>query len=494
MATAATSRSVRRPDPNTLVIFGASGDLTSRKLIPALYQLLEAKLLPEHFAIVGFSRTEFTDHEFRDRMHEALKEHLDDFNEDVWKVFSEMLHYIPAGDHDEAAYRKLKQELKEFDTTHQSEGNRLFYLATPPEAYAEILELIGSSGMAKADEGWTRIVIEKPFGRDLESAIALDETLHTCFDESQIFRIDHYLGKETVQNLFVLRFANGIAEPVWNRRYVDSVQITVAEELGVEHRAQYYDSAGAIRDMLTNHLLQLLALTAMEPPVAFESNVIRDEKVKVLHALEHGSVEFVRGQYRDGTINRRKVPSYHDEPDVPADSRTETFVAVKCFVENWRWAGVPFFLRTGKRMKKRASEIVIQFKHAPFLPFQSTAVKKIEPNRYVIRIQPDEGAALMINAKVPGPGDMKIVNVPMTFDYDESFRVEAPEAYLRLLLDAMLGDATLFTRSDEVRRQWMFVEPLLSVWGDLERYPAGSWGPAGADELLERDGRSWHVP
>jgi glucose-6-phosphate 1-dehydrogenase len=493
MSTTEASRRVRSPDPNTLVIFGASGDLASRKLIPALFELHTSKMLPERFAIVGFSRTDFSDVEFRDQMRAAL-ELTGTIDEEAWTTFADMLHYVPAGEHDAAAYRNLMKELAELDAQHRCEGNRLFYCATPPTAYFEILDLMAASGLATSAPGWTRVVVEKPFGRDLASARALDEKLHLCFTESQIFRIDHYLGKETVQNLFVLRFANGIAEPVWNRRYIDSVQITVAESLGVEHRARYYEEAGATRDMLTNHLLQLLALVAMEPPVAFEADVIRDEKVKVLHALEHGSVESVRGQYREGVVDGRKVLAYRDEEDVDPESRTETFVALRCFVENWRWAGVPFYLRTGKRLKKRATEIVIQFKQAPFLPFTSTAVKRLEPNRYVIRIQPDEGAALMINAKVPGPGEMQIVNVPMTFDYDESFRVPAPEAYLRLLLDAMLGDATLFTRSDEVMRQWMFVQPHLDVFGDLERYPAGSWGPAGADELIEREGRSWHVP
>jgi glucose-6-phosphate 1-dehydrogenase len=493
MARTRASR-IRIPDPCAIVIFGASGDLTSRKLIPALFDLKKDGLLPERFAVVGFSRTEMDDDAFRHAMHEALVADGEQVDEKTWETFVQALHYIPAGDHDEAAYRRLADELQELESKHETNANRLYYLATPPSAYLEILDLINLTGLAKA-AGWTRMVVEKPFGHDLESANELDERLHQCFDESQIFRIDHYLGKETVQNLFVLRFANGIAEPVWNRRYIDNIQITVGETLGVEHRARYYEEAGAIRDMLVNHVLQLLALTAMEPPVDFAADAIRDEKVKVLKALEHGSVDIVRGQYAPGFMEGQRVAGYREEEGVAQDSATETFVAVRCFVENWRWAGVPFYLRTGKRLAKRATELTVEFKQAPFLPFASSAVESLEPNRYVIKIQPEEGASLYINAKVPGPGQMRIRNVEMSFEYGEEFKHrETPDAYERLLLDAMLGDATLFTRTDEVIRQWQFVEPLLDDQRDPEPYAAGTWGPSSADRLLARDGRTWRDP
>jgi glucose-6-phosphate 1-dehydrogenase len=495
MSARAPKSRVRIPDPCALVIFGASGDLTARKLFPALYDLKVAKLLPDNFAVIGFSRTEMTDDQFRESMHDALAARGQPVDETVWSAFAPSIHYIPAGDHDEAAYRSLHNELQELDSKHETNGNRLYYLATPPSAYFEILDLMNLSGLAKGAGGWTRIVVEKPFGHDVDSARELDERLHQCFTEPQVYRIDHYLGKETVQNLFVLRFANGIAEPVWNRRYIDNVQITVAETLGVEHRARYYEEAGAIRDMMANHLLQLLTLTAMEPPVDFEQDAIRDEKVKVLRALEHGGVDIVRGQYRSGYVEGQKEPGYRDEEGVAPDSSTETYVAARCFVENWRWAGVPFYLRTGKRLPVRATEITVEFKQAPFLPFVSTAVDSLEPNRYVIKIQPQEGASLYVNAKVPGPGPMRIRNVEMRFDYGEEFKqAETPDAYLRLLLDAMLGDATLFTRSDEVVRQWEFVQPMLDDGRDPEPYAAGTWGPAAADRLLARDGRTWHDP
>ncbi len=481
----------RVPDPSVLVIFGASGDLTARKLVPALYDLAAQKLLPESFAVVGFARTSMSDPEFRERMREALASHAT-FDEEVWARFAPALHYICSGEHDEAAYRMLASRLENVDEHHGTRGNRLYYLATPPSAYEEILKLMRASGISRSPDGWTRIVVEKPFGRDVESARHLDEVLHACYDESQVFRIDHYLGKETVQNLFVLRFANGVAEPLWNRQYVDHVQITVAESLGVEHRAKYYEEAGAIRDMLTNHLLQVLTLTAMEPPVDFEADAIRNEKVKVLHALE--LIGFVRGQYASGTIDGTRVPGYTSEDGVSPESRAETFVAAEFRVDNWRWAGVPFYLRHGKRLPRRATEIVVQFKQAPFLPFASTAVHMLAPNRFVFDIQPDEGITLFINAKEPQPGEMRIRSVPMRFDYDHSFMRVSPDAYQRLLIDAMLGDATLFTRSDEVMRQWQIVEPMLDAYADLGAYPAGSWGPEGASDLIERDGREWYEP
>lgn len=487
---------MRTPDPCALVVFGASGDLTGRKIVPALYNLRLAKLLPERFALVGFARTETSSQEFARQLRGAAEEHsrTRPVDDGVWASFGEHIHYICAGTHDHAAYERLARELEHVDEERGTEGNRLYYLATPPSAYPEVAALLGEAGLAKPGKGWARVVVEKPFGRDLGSARELNACLHACFDEPQVFRIDHYLGKETVQNLFVFRFSNGIFEPVWNRRYVDHVQITVAESIGVEHRGAYYEEAGAIRDILQNHLLQLLALCAMEPPVDFEADALRDEKVKVLRAVQVSADHVVRGQYAGGVAEGTGVPGYGEEPGVGPGSRTETYVALKAFVDNWRWAGVPFYLRTGKRLPRRATEIAVAFKPAPFLPFVHTAVESLEANLLVIRIQPNEGIALRFGAKVPEPGEMRIRNVEMDFDYEETFTQDAPDAYERLLLDAMLGDATLFMRRDEVEMQWEIVEPLLDAGVEPARYPAGSWGPAEANRLIERDQRRWREP
>jgi glucose-6-phosphate 1-dehydrogenase len=485
---------VRVPEPCALVIFGASGDLASRKLIPALYNLALAHSLPEKLAVIGFARSEKSEEGFRDEMRKAIEEDSrSPIRDDVWEQFAPRLHYVCAKAHDHDAFEGLAHELEEADAKFGTEGNRLYYLATPPSAYEEVVAHIGEAGLARRDRGWSRIVIEKPFGRDKASAAELNDVVHAVFDESQVFRIDHYLGKETVQNLFVFRFANGIFEPVWNRRYVDHVQITVAESLGIEHRGGYYEESGATRDILQNHLLQLLSLTAMEPPVSFEADDIRGEKVKVLHALDYAGVgAFVRGQYTSGVVDGDKVPAYREEEGVSPNSETETFVAVKCMVDNWRWADVPWFLRTGKRLPRRVSEIAIHFKEAPFLPFEPSAVKGLEPNMIAIRIQPNEGISLRFGAKVPEPGEMRIRNVVMDFDYEESFGDEGADAYERLLLDAMLGDATLFTRADEVAMQWEFVEPLLHADEPPAPYPAGTWGPHQAYELIYP--RRWREP
>jgi glucose-6-phosphate 1-dehydrogenase len=486
---------VRVPDPCALVIFGASGDLTGRKLVPALYNLAVANALPPGFAVIGFARSEKSSETFRAQMRADLEAHSRTvpIRDDVWESFAPRIHYICAGAHDHAAYEHLGQDLDRLDKEAGTGGNRLYYLATPPSAYPEVITLLGEAGLAQREGGWTRAVIEKPFGTNASSAAELNEVVHAQFREDQVFRIDHYLGKETVQNLFVFRFANGIFEPVWNRRYVDHVQITVAETIGVEHRGAYYEEAGATRDMLQNHLLQLLTLTAMEPPVGFEADALRDEKVKVLHALEHGGQDgIVRGQYATGVVEGEKVPGYREEEGVSKSSTTETFVALRCFVDNWRWAGVPFFLRTGKHLPKRVTEIAIAFKPAPFLPFAQTAVSSLEPNSLIIRVQPDEGITLRFGAKVPEPGEMRIRSVDMDFGYEESFSGDAPDAYERLLLDAMLGDATLFTRADEVARQWQFVEPLLDAKDPPSPYAAGTWGPPDAYELIYP--RRWREP
>jgi glucose-6-phosphate 1-dehydrogenase len=477
----------RTPAPCIIVIFGASGDLTARKLMPALYNLTIGKRLPNRTVVVGFARSEMTSEQYRARMREAVAEHSRSGapDDEGWDRFAADLHYICARDHDVAAYERLKSELDRLNDELGCENNRLYYLATPPSAYTEIIDLLGQAGLAQRPQGWTRIVIEKPFGRDEASARGLNERLHRHFDERQIFRIDHYLGKETVQNLFVFRFSNGIFEPVWNRRYVDHVQITVAESIGVEHRGAYYEEAGTIRDILQNHLLQLLTLTAMEPPVEFGADAIRDEKAKVLHALEHGGPSgCVRGQYRRGRMGSEEVPGYREEPDVAPDSKVDTFVAVRCLVDNWRWAGVPFYLRTGKRMPKRVTEIVLGFKPAPFLPFSRTAIEEIRANQLVVRVQPNEGISICLNAKVPEPGDMRVRTVTMDFDYSEEFVEEAPDAYERLLLDALVGDATLFPRADEITKQWEFVQGLLEAGDEPKAYPAGTWGPPEADELI----------
>ena len=483
-----------------MVIFGGTGDLTSRKLLPALYDLARQRSLPPAFAVVAVGRHPLTDAEYRAQMHAAVGEHSRSrpLDEDVWSSFADRLFYVSV--HADEGYDDLRRRLAQFDAEMGTEGDRLFYLATPPTQYASIVASLRRHELTRNGTGWSRIVVEKPFGRDLESARALSAALHEVFDENEIFRIDHYLGKETVQNILVLRFANSIFEPVWDRRYVDHVQITVAESLGVEERAGYYDSAGAMRDVVQNHLLQLLALVAMEPPAAFDANAVRDEKVKVLRAIrqirpDEISERAVRGQYGAGAIEGVTVPGYHDEPDVPPESRTETFVALKLFVDNWRWEGTPFYLRHGKRMPKRATEIAIQFRTVPHQLFSETAREGLEPNTLVIRIQPEEGISLKFGAKVPVQG-IRIRSVAMDFVYGASFLVDAPDAYETLILDALRGDATLFTRQDEVDEQWKLVDPVLASWasGETPTYAAGTWGPLAADLFIERDGRRWRQP
>jgi glucose-6-phosphate 1-dehydrogenase len=491
-------RLARTPEPACLVIFGASGDLTARKLMPALYNLALQHLLPASFAVIGSARRQMTADAFRKELHDAVAEfsRTRPINEEVWTTFARSIDYVATPD--DSSYDQLREVLARTDAEIGANGNRLFYLATPPAAYEPIIRAIGAHGL-RGESGWSRVVVEKPYGRDLKSAMELTSVVQEVFREDEVFRIDHYLGKETVQNILVLRFANSIFEPIWTRQYVDHVQITAAESLGIEERAGYYDSAGAMRDIVQNHLLQLLALVGMEPPSAFDDRSVRDEKVKVLRALRQiapGDVGELtaRGQYGPGFIDGERVVGYREEHGVADDSQTETYVAMKCFIDNWRWEGTPFYIRTGKRLPKRSTEIAIRFRVAPHRIFTREASEGVDANELVIRIQPDEGISLTFGAKVPVQG-LRIRSVNMDFGYGESFMVDAPDSYETLILDALRGDATLFTRRDEVEQQWAFVDPILEGWHagrqELATYAAGKWGPEQADALIARDGRSW---
>ena len=484
----------RTPDPCALVIFGASGDLTQKKLFPALYSLAFRRLLPRGFAVVGVARTEETDDDFKERMKEAVQQHgRDEFRDDVWETLADGMRYIATDFADEHGEEELEQTLTELDSQRELQGNRVFYLAIPPSVFPTV---VGALGRHRSErKGWTRLVVEKPFGHDLESARELTAVIHEHFTEDEVFRIDHYLGKETVQNMLALRFANGIFEPIWNRQFIDHVQITVAESIGIEGRAGYYEQAGAIRDIFQNHLLQLLAITAMEPPIDFTAESVRNEKVKVLRAMHTpGPKSVVRGQYGRGFVEGEEVRGYREEDAVDPRSMTETYVAAKLYVDNWRWTDTPFYARMGKRLARRETTIAIQFKRAPHPPFEETAADGLRPNVLLVHIQPDEGVSLAIGAKVPGQG-MTIRTVHMDFLYGGAFRTDMPEAYERLILDCMLGDATLFTRTDEVEEQWKLVDAIVAAWKrdrpSFPNYAAGTWGPPSADELLQRDGRSW---
>src|SRR5690242_19378010 len=498
-------RTARTVEPATMVIFGATGDLTHRKLLPALYDLAVEQPLPPQFSIVGVARRPFSHEEFRAQALEAVNTYsrLRPVSPSVWETFSQGLFYCQSQFGDIHGYERLGELLDQIDRERGTCGNRIFYLATQPSFYPTIAELLTLSGVSRrsreGETGWSRIVIEKPFGHDLESAQALNAELSKGFRESQIYRIDHYLGKETVQNIMVLRFGNGIFEPIWNRQYIDHVEITVAEALGVEGRGDYYEEAGAIRDMIQNHMMQLLTLTAMEPPVTFGADSVRDEKEKVLRAIPplHDAeitVDTVRGQYGSGYVGGENVVGYCQEKDVDPNSHTETYVALKLNIENWRWAGVPFYLRHGKRLTKRLTEIAIQFKRPPYLLFSGTGAEEIQANVLSLRIQPNEGISLRFTAKVPGQ-EMHLRAVNMDFLYGSSFGVEPPEAYERLLLDCMLGDPTLFTRIDETLLAWKLVDTIIAGWSKertpLPQYEPGTWGPKEADHLIERDGRTW---
>jgi len=496
-------RSPGRPaDPCIMVIFGAAGDLTRRKLIPALYNLAKAQLLSREFAILGVAHSPMSTEDFRNKLSEDIRHYAgSDIDSDIWEWFTRRLYYVTAEFNDKNVYSQLKTTLEKLDKDHSTHGNYFFYLATAPDFFGPIVEQLAATGLMQEDNShWRRVIVEKPFGRDIDSAKTLNQQLLKFASEKQIYRIDHYLGKETVQNILAFRFANGIFEPIWNRRYIDHVQITVAETVGVEQRGSYYDQAGALRDMVPNHIMQLISLTAMEPPVSFRADAVRDEQAKILHAIQPLSSEevltrTVRGQYGSGVENAHRVPGYREEPDVPPDSRTETFVAMKLAIDNWRWADVPFYLRTGKRLATQSTQIVIQFRRAPFVLFRDTPVENLMPNQLVLHIQPEEGIALQFAAKVPGP-IMRLGAVDMNFKYADYFGTQPSTGYERLLHDCMIGDATLFQRADMVEAGWCVVSPALDVWKALPprnfpNYPSGSWGPKDSDELLERDGRHW---
>jgi glucose-6-phosphate 1-dehydrogenase len=492
---------VRLADPCVIVIFGGSGDLTRRKLIPAVLHLQAGGFLPKGLAVVGVARTPMSAAQFRDAVRPDEEVLSDDATRAAWTDLCERIFYHPMNAQEPDAYNGLRDELARIDAQHGTSGNYLFYFAVSPSFFSPIVKSLSASGLTREDNGhWRRIVIEKPFGHDLPSAIELNSCLRGVVRESQIFRIDHYLGKETVQNLMVFRFGNGLFEPIWNRNYIDHVQITVAEELGVEGRGGYYDGAGAMRDMTPNHIAQLLSLVAMEPPISFSADAVRDEQVKLLRSVEPLTPEqvlqyAVRGQYGPGQVDGSRVPAYRDESKVAQASPTETFVALRLVLDNWRWAGVPFYVRTGKRLPKRLTEIVIQFKHAPATLFQHTSVQRLTTNRLCIHIQPREGITLRFGAKIPGPV-VSVGPVEMEFDYADHFGKVPSTGYETLLYEVMIGDATLFQRADMVETGWSMVQPILDVWGALAprtfpNYVAGSWGPADANALLERDGRHW---
>lgn len=487
-----------------LVIFGASGDLTSRKLIPALFSLKSQNLLPGRYLILGIGRTKLTTAEFREKMNSAIVSFSEEKDPDPVKIsaFTKDLHYFPMDNNMQSDYRQLKDILQEYDIKYNIGGNYIFYLATPPSLYEVISVNLAGVGLCDQHQGFRRIIIEKPFGYDLETSKKLNRTLHEFATEDQIFRIDHYLGKETVQNLLVTRFANGMFEPLWNRNYINRIEITSAENLGVEQRGGYYDSSGALRDMVQNHLLQMVGLTAMEPPSSLEADAIRNEVLKVFQSLqpireEDVPSQVIRGQYTGSLIRGECVTGYRYEKGVDVNSRTETYVAIKFYINNWRWGGVPFYIRTGKRLPTRVTEIVIHFKPTPHHLFQRQS-GKLSSNQLIIRIQPDEGMLLKFDMKEPGAG-FNVKNVNMDFHYSDLAYLRVPSAYERLLHDVMLGDSTLFSRDDEVETAWKFLEPIQKTWANnpeikIYGYPAGTWGPEHANDLIEGEGLTWRYP
>ncbi|MBK5719476.1 glucose-6-phosphate dehydrogenase [Dysgonomonas sp. Marseille-P4677] len=488
-----------------LIIFGASGDLTYRKLIPAIFDLHKQNSLPKNFAVLGVARSSFTDDSFREKMKDGIRQFATakDIPDDELNTFCQKLHYLSINTDDNKEYSKLKERLELLDKEEGTSGNYIFYLSTPPSLYPLVPKYLAEQGLNEENGNFRRIIIEKPFGTDLKSAIELNKSLGQDYDEEQIYRIDHYLGKETVQNMLVTRFANGIYEPLWNRNYIHHVEITAAESIGVENRGGYYDHSGALRDMVQNHLLQLVALVAMEPPMSIDSVSIRNEKLKVFQALRPMSNDdlfknVIRGQYTAANIKGKYAKGYREEKDVNPDSRTETYVAMKLFIDNWRWGDVPFYVRTGKRLPTRVSEVVIHFKPAPQRLFPEAVGLSNDDNQLVIRIQPDEGILLKTKMKVPGSG-YQVKNVNMDFHYSELQNTYLPEAYERLLLDCMVGDSTLYIRGDALEATWKFVQPLLDFWdknpdAPLNGYPAGSWGPANADDLIEEKNLTWRYP
>ncbi len=497
--------SERQASPCTIVIFGGAGDLTKRKLLPALYNLRSNDLLPRELAIIGVARREMSHEAFRAQLTSDMREFATRaLSEEVWADFRERLYYSRGGADDPASYERLAGQLREVDEKHRTQGNFLFYLATPPDLFAPIIARLGAAGLLHEENGrWRRVIIEKPFGRDLASARALNREIAGVLHESQVYRIDHYLGKETVQNILVLRFANGILEPVWNRRYVDHVQVLVGETLGIEGRGAFYERAGALRDVVQNHMFQLLALVAMEPPISFRADDVHNEKVKVLRAIRPLQAEevlrrTVRGQYGAGESGGERACSYREEPEVSPESRTETYAALELCVDNWRWADVPFYLRTGKRLARRDTQIVIQFRRAPLLLFRQTPLEQLEPNRLVLRIQPDEGIVLQLRAKMPGQ-TIRMKSVDLRFCYKDFGALSASTGYETLLYDCMRGDSTLFHRADMVEAAWEIATPILDVWEslpprDFPNYAAGGWGPEAAERLIEKDGRHWLNP
>lgn len=490
-------------EPCSLVIFGATGDLTSRKIIPALYNLLRDGQLPTQFACTGFARREKSDDQFRQEMKEAVGKfsRTKPMEDSLWNHFQDHLYYHISEFHDDAGYAKLKERLAEFDAKLGTKGNRIYYLATPPSYFPLICEKLHKAGLIydarSVHDKWSRIIIEKPFGHDLASAHELQGELLKYLSEKQIFRIDHYLGKETVQNLMVFRFANSIFESLWNNRYIDHIQIAVAEDIGIGTRGKFFEEAGLMRDIVQNHMMQLLSLVAMEPPVNLGADAIHDEKVKVLEAIRPlNPADVIRGQYGSGLVNGEEVIGYRQEKDVNPNSPIETYVALKVNIDNWRWSGTPFYLRAGKRLPKRTTEIAVTFKDPPGVLFQ-TNQRKNDPNILVIRIQPDEGSSLKINCKVPGPSS-PIQPVKMDFRYGSFFGTAPPEAYERLICDCMLGDSTLFTREDEVFNSWRLLTPVLDYWSktapqNFPNYASGSWGPQASDEMITRDGHKWRL-
>ncbi|MBM3811881.1 MAG: glucose-6-phosphate dehydrogenase [Acidimicrobiia bacterium] len=500
------ARFQRRVKPCALVIFGANGDLTKRKLIPALYQLALERRLPPGFAVIGNSRTHISDDEFREKMRQSVQKYLEDsrFEEEVWRDFASGLSYVSGDLNDPVCYQTIASRLGELDRERQFGGNVLFYLSTQPSHYGAAIGGLGAAGLANGG-GWRRLVVEKPFGHDIASSRMLHDTLHKAFREDQVYRIDHYLGKETVQNILAFRFGNGIFEPLWNRRYISHIQITAAESIGVEGRGAYYQEAGALRDMIQNHLLQIMATIAMEPPAVFESAAVRDERAKLLRSIrvmkaDDVATHAVSGQYGPANVGGQELAGFRGEPGVDPEAQTDTYAAVTFFVDNWRWAGVPFYIRSGKRMPKRVTDIAIQFNSAPHALFTGDthdSAPWARPNLLILRVQPEEGISLRFLSKHPGSG-MRLRPVSMDFKYGSSFGVRSPSAYETLLVDALMGDATLYTRQDMVEASWQVVQPILDFWAgrkfDFPNYAAGSWGPKESDDMLALRGHAWRTP